>query len=269
MTWNMNEIVGTHDIVFLTLDTLRYDVAEVEMRAGRTPEFQALFPDGWEGRYTPGNFTYSAHHAFFSGFLPTPSDPKLCPERLFAARFAGSETSGPNTCQFDSATIIEGLAQRGYHTLCIGGVGFFNRKTALSRVFPEMFAESHWSDALSVVDPESTRNQFTLAAERLEALPQGQRLFLFINVSAIHQPNCHYLPGQKEDDLSSHAAALRYVDSQLPLLLAPLRKRADTFLIICSDHGTLYGENGFTGHRVGHEHVYTVPYAETRLPLQT
>ncbi|RYD78291.1 MAG: metalloenzyme domain-containing protein, partial [Verrucomicrobiaceae bacterium] len=95
---------------------------------------------------------------------------------------------------------------------------------------------------------------------------QDQRAFLFINVSAIHQPNRHYIPGAERDDLLSHAAALRYVDSQLPLLRKAVEKRGRALLIFCSDHGTLYGEEGFTGHRVGHSAVWTVPYAHTLFP---
>ena len=34
------------------------------------------------------------------------------------------------------------------------------------------------------------------------------------------------------------------------------------FAIVCSDHGTAYEEDGHTGHRVAHEVVWTVPYAE-------
>ncbi|RYZ80354.1 MAG: metalloenzyme domain-containing protein, partial [Proteobacteria bacterium] len=32
--------------------------------------------------------------------------------------------------------------------------------------------------------------------------------------------------------------------------------------VICSDHGTTYGEDGFHGHRVAHPQVWNVPYAE-------
>ena len=38
--------------------------------------------------------------------------------------------------------------------------------------------------------------------------------------------------------------------------------RPQTFIIICSDHGTLYGEDGYVGHRIAHPIVTTVPYAE-------
>ncbi len=265
MNPDMNQIVGRDDIVLLTLDTLRHDVATHCFQRGETPHLARLFPDGWEERHTPGSFTYAAHQAFFAGFLPTPSAPPW-PPRLFAARFAGSETTGPETCVFDTADVVSGLRARGYHSICIGGVGFFNKQSPLGGVLPGLFDESHWSPELGVTHPDSTRLQFELARKRLQALSHGQRVFLFINISAIHQPNRHYLPGADRDSVDSHAAALRYVDAQLPILLEAIRRRAQTFLIACSDHGTLYGEQGFTGHRVGHPSVWTVPYAQTIVP---
>ena len=265
MNLDMNQVVGRDDIVLLTLDTLRFDVADQCFRRGDLPNFAKLFPQGWEERHSPGSFTYAAHHAFFAGFLPTPKTPPW-PARRFAARFAGSETTGPETCVFESADLASGLRGHGYHSICIGGVGFFNNLTPLSRVLPGLFDESHWAPELGVTGPDSTRRQFELARERLAAFPQQQRVFLFVNISAIHQPNRHYLPGTERDNLESHAAALCYVDAQLPILIEALRRRGQTFLIACSDHGTLYGEEGFTGHRVGHPAVWTVPYADAIVP---
>jgi hypothetical protein len=71
---NARALIGSHDVVLLTLDTLRYDVACAELAAGRTPTLAGLLPGGvWEERHTPASFTYAAHQAFFAGFLPTPA----------------------------------------------------------------------------------------------------------------------------------------------------------------------------------------------------
>ena len=64
----------------------------------------------------------------------------------------------------------------------------------------------------------------------------------------------------------SHAAALRYVDSHIGHLFAMMSSRRDCFTIVCSDHGTAYGEDGHTGHRIAHPVVWTVPYADFALP---
>src|SRR5690606_22656125 len=58
--------IGSHDVLFVTLDTLRYDAAVRALEAGRTPGLASLLPGGWERRHTPGSFTYAAHHAFFA-----------------------------------------------------------------------------------------------------------------------------------------------------------------------------------------------------------
>jgi len=259
-------LIGSCDLLLLTLDTLRYDVAVESLREGRTPNLAAVLPaGGWEERHSPGSFTYSAHHAFFAGFLPTPVAPGFHP-RLFAVRFPGSETTGPQTCVFDAPDIVRGLAGRGYHTLCIGGVGFFNLRTPLGAVLPGLFAESHWRPDLGVTDPDSTANQVALACARLGELPADRRVFLFLNVSAIHQPNRFYVPGATADSLATHAAAFAYVDSQLPPLFEALRRRGSALCVVCSDHGTTYGDDGYTGHRLAHPVVWTVPYAEFVLP---
>ncbi|MCA8912454.1 MAG: STM4013/SEN3800 family hydrolase [Planctomycetes bacterium] len=260
----MNGIIGARDILWVTLDTLRFDVADRAMAEGRTPNFAKLLPNGWERRHTPGSFTLSAHAAFFAGFLPTPAGPGPHP-RLFASRFEGSETTAPQTWVHDAAHVPGGLADAGYHTACIGGVGFFNKRTELGRVFPGMFHESHWEPRFGVTDPDSTRHQVGKACEIIGALDGTQRLFLFLNVSALHQPNCIFADGAHEDSPATMETALSYVDAQLPPLLDALRERGPAFCIFMSDHGTCYGEDGYTGHRLAHPAVWEVPYGEAVL----
>jgi hypothetical protein len=257
-----NRLIGTHDVLFVTLDTLRYDVAQRLHEEGRTPNLSAVLPPGgWELRHSPGNFTFAAHAAFFAGFLPTPARPGRHP-RLFALRFPGSETTTDRTFVFDAPDVVTGFRGIGYRTICVGGVGFFNKLSPLGRVLPDLFDESHWSPALGVTDPRSTENQVDLALDRVRPLPPGRRVFLFLNVSAIHQPNRFYLPGATGDSQESHAAALEYVDRHLGRLIAGLRRRGPVLAVACSDHGTAYGEDGYTGHRLAHPVVWDVPYAE-------
>src|SRR5690606_8944268 len=189
---NANAIVGSHDILLITLDTLRYDVAAALAERGETPNLARLLPSGqWERRHTPGSFTYAAHHAFFAGFLPTPARPGRHP-RLFAARFAGSETSTEQTYVFDAPDIVSGFRQLGYYSICIGGVGFFNKQNPLSLVLPSLFDESHWDRSLGVTEPRSTEFQVDAALKAMAPHPASQRLFVFMNVSALHQPNYFY-----------------------------------------------------------------------------
>jgi hypothetical protein len=253
---NMNNVVGSHDIVLITIDTLRYDVAATTP----TPVLAGHLPGGrWEARHAPGNFTYASHLAMFAGFLPTPTTPGPHP-RLFAGRFSGSETTTPETWVFDSPDLVSGLASVGYHTVCVGGVGFFNKRSPIGSVLPGMFAESHWEPSFGVTSPTSTRAQVDHARSVLASVTPSKRLFLFMNVSALHQPNWFYGGSPEQDTLTTHAAALRYVDTELKALFEALRR--PSFVIVCSDHGTAYGEDGYWGHRLAHETVWTVPYGE-------
>jgi Sulfatase len=251
------------DILLVTFDALRFDVAENAWRDGLTPQLCKLIPDGWEPRHTPGSFTYAAHAAFFAGFWPTPCTPRAH-VRPFALKFPGSRSVGADTLQLQGDNIAAGLRARGYETFCIGGVAFFNPATSLGNVFPSYFEHSYWRPEFSVTQLHSTKAQVRQACECINSCNRDRPLFLFINISATHPPTHQYLRGACDDSLASQTAALEYVDRQLPPLFEALRSRQRSGIAyLMSDHGTLFGEEGFTGHRVAHPAVWTVPYAES------
>lgn len=258
---NLNQVIGSHDVLFIVLDTLRYDTAKRALDAGATPNIaRYLANEGWDQRHSPATFTYPAHHAFFSGFLPTPIAAGNHP-RLFAPDFIGSESTFDTTWLFQEANVVEALANRHYHTVCIGGVGFFNKQNAIGSIFPNLFQESHWNESTSVACKTSTEHQVNIAIKALQRLDNDQRCFTFINISALHQPNHFYIEGEQEDSVETQIAALAYVDSQIGQLFEAMKNRADTFCILCSDHGTCYGEDGYRGHKLVHDVVLNVPYS--------
>jgi len=253
---NAKELIAEKqlDIIFIVFDSLRYDV----LVNAELAELNQFVP-AWEKRHSPATFTYAAHHAFFSGFLPTPAKPGLHP-RLFAAAFAGSTTTQANTFSFAESTLPEALANRGYRTYCIGGVGFFNKQSALGSVLPNLFQESYWNPAMGVTGKDSTELQVTTALNFMAK--NKQPILLFINVAATHQPTCIYHPTLKEDSVVTQQAALEYASKHIAHLLAAQQQRRDALVILTSDHGEAYGEDGYEGHRLAHETVFTVPYTE-------
>jgi hypothetical protein len=245
-----------------TFDALRFDTAETAWREGRTPFLQGLIPHGWERRHTPGNFTYAAHAAFFAGFWPTPCTPGPYP-RPFALQFPGSRSIGPHTILLEGDNIVAGLRARGFQTVCIGGVGFFNPGTPLGAVFPAYFERSYWRPEFSVTEIHSTRAQVRQACDCIAECATDHPLFLFMNIAATHPPTHGYVPGSRGDSVATQTAALEYIDRQLPPLFQALQERGRAGVaFLMSDHGTLFGEEGWTGHRVSHSAVWTVPYAE-------
>lgn len=261
---NARELIGTANVLFVTFDSLRYDVARAMMHAGRTPNLENVVAGGlWEERRTPGTFTFPAHAAFFAGFLPVPSGPAR-PPRLMACRAIQGKTIAAGTYVFDAPNIVEGFAGLGYRTVCVGGVGFFSQQTPLGRVFPALFQESHWSPDMASEEPHSTRNQVATALGSLDRLEDGQKAFLFMNLTATHTPTHFYLEGTPDvDTWESQGAALAYVDTQLGPLFEALPNYGRWLVVMCADHGEAFGEDGYNGHGVAHSTVMTVPYSES------
>ncbi|WP_405490166.1 STM4013/SEN3800 family hydrolase [Streptomyces sp. NBC_00096] len=261
---NAADIIGSGtSILFVTLDSLRYDVARATTHAGRTPHLAKLLPGGqWEERRTPGTFTLPAHVAFFSGFLPKLPQPEQ-PPRLWECRPPAFKDVDPDTFVFDAPNLLVGLVQHGYRTVCVGGVTYFSREIPLGSVLPDLFEEDHWRPEFCSAEPDSTRHQVD------EALGLAQKyeersLFLFVNVSATHVPHGHYL-GDSVNSWASQSAALAYTDEHLGRLVAGLTRTKRWLVILCADHGDAFGEDGYHGRGIAHPTVMNVPFAAVHL----
>lgn len=250
--------LGRCDVVFLTLDALRWDTACAAWP--HTPNLAALI-GAWEERSACGSFTLPAHEALFAGFFPTPPGPGPHPRRL-AVRFPGSRSLEPGALVLDAPCVVRGYAAHGYHTICVGGTGFFDPSTPLGAALTARFEEVHWHRDLGVSARHSARSQLTLAAERVAAVPG--RAFCFVNLSATHPPTRIYRKGATTESVDTQVAALVDIDRHLPVLLDVLRGRGAVG-IVCADHGTCFGEEGHWGHRVAHPRVWQVPYGEFAL----
>lgn len=257
---DMNAVVGEQDLLLVTLDALRYDVAVELAAAGRLPNLSRVLPEGgWQRRYTPAALAFAAHTAFLAGYLPTPAGPGPHP-RLFAARRGDTESTDAHTWLFDTPDLPSALTKAGYHTACIGGVGCFDKQGALDSVLPGMFAESHWDPELGVTSPISFEAQVARAELVVGGLDPDRRLFLLVDVAAIAQPNWFHTPGATAadgDNRDTHAAALEYVDRHLGRLFRAMSCRRPCFAIVTADHGTAYDERAEAAREV----VWTVPYA--------
>ena len=264
---DMNQVVGQMDILFICLDTLRYDAAVKEQEDGATPVLNRY--GSWKKCQAPGNFTWPSHHAMFAGFLPADHEAKNLADRemLFFPRQIGmGRKTPPGAYGFSGSTIMEGLEKEGYDTWCVGGVSFFDKRSDLGKVFPGYFRKSYWNPSFGCGVKDSTKNQVDFILRKLEAADPGQRIFMYLNVDAIHYPNSFYLDGCSHDNLASHGAALRYADRELGRLFEGWKRiRKEAFVICCSDHGTCYGEDGCQFHGINHPAVNTVPYKHFRL----
>ena len=237
---DMKQVVGKKDILFICLDTLRYDVAVEEEALGHTPVLNQF--GRWKKCQAPGNFTYPSHHAMFAGFLPCEFEAKNVADRemLFFPKSIGLGKKEPEGAfAFSGSTIMEGLEKEGYDTWCVGGVAFFDKRSDLGKVFPGYFQKSFWNPSFGCPVKDSTKNQVDFILKKVADADKEKHIFLYLNVDAIHYPNYFYEEGASSDSLSSHAAALRYVDREIGRLLEGWEaQRGDAFVICCSGFGT-------------------------------
>lgn len=260
LKFNMNDVVKDHNIIFLCLDTLRFDIALQEEENGGTPNLNKY--GKWIKCHAPGNYTLPSHMAMFTGFFPSPVEPIPLFERehLFLPSKIGTNTM-PKTkaFQFSETTFMQGLEKIGYETYCIGGVGFFDKRTEIGKLLPSFFKHSYWQQKFSCIVKESATHQVDFAIKKLSENIEGKSM-MYINFSAIHYPNSFYTTS-KVDNVDSHAAALRYVDEEIGRLFEEVKKiNPKTLVIVCSDHGTCYGEDGYIFHCNSHQKVIEVPY---------
>jgi hypothetical protein len=253
------------DFLFITLDSLRYDTAALALEAGQTPCLGRLVGT-WERRLAAATYTLPSHVSMFAGMMPRPArgdDTNLNREaRLFALSTSWQRYRGRNIRYFfdDAPNVPKGFESRGYHTVGVGGVGWFSTAVKASSFWQgEYFQSFLYKPTYGEDNPVAFEEQVKDLGETLSALPRGRR-FVFINVSSTHRP---YSNGDGSLSVHAQRLCLQYVDRHLPRLLALMAP--GTRGVICGDHGDCMGEDGLWGHNVVHEKVFEVPYAEFQL----
>ena len=253
----VRSLIGSHDLLLVTLDTLRYDVAaELAARPGARRTWRAALPGGrWERRHTPGSFTYAAHHAFFAGFLPTPAAPGPAPAAVRGARSPAARRPAPAPACSTRPTSSPALGRRRLPH------GLHRRRRLLQQAEPARAGaagpvrrEPLGAGARRHRSRTRRENQVDRAGRgRCRGCRPAARCSCSSTSPRCTSPTGSTCRARAERRRGRHAAALEYVDGHLGRLFAAAQRRAPAvFAIVCSDHGTAYGEDGYTGHRLGH-----------------
>ena len=142
------------DVLFISLDSCRYDTFAAAHRQGALPHLAAIAP--LHKAQAPSYFTYGSHAAFWMGFTPGvigSEEPWLNPKvgKLFRMAFAGhAGNDGEQSFRLGGANMVEGFRQQGYLTLGSGAVDWFNTATETGLVLAQpfdqfQFAGNTWS----------------------------------------------------------------------------------------------------------------------------
>jgi hypothetical protein len=256
--------LDNRSILFLVVDSCRYDTfIEADLpnlrKLGTIHRAQA-----------PSYFTFASHAAMFVGFTPGLAEvrkPLINPKcgKIFKIHGAGWPTKGGEGFVLQGRSIMEGFKRLGYAVLGTGAVGWFDTRTPTGKVLTSDFKEFFYPGS-----PSALPRQLAWVSDRLAA-HAGKPVFLFINTGETHVPYYYEdapwsssdnpcVPFQEIDRRDEcrfrQRACLEYIDRQLGSLLDYF---ADASIVVCSDHGDCWGEDGLWEHGISHEMTLTVP----------
>lgn len=264
-------VAGPRNQIFVTLDSLRWDVfAEADV-----PFLKGL--GEWKKAYTQATFTYPAHMSFFAGKLPQTddntdfydsvafrvSDQGGLSRRQQLYRLDNPEAPRAANVTLAGKNIVEGFKRLGYATVGSGAVSWFNPILPAGKVLTEGFEHYAFFDGPRHACHASARKQVEWAQQTLEAI--NRPYFLFLNFGETHHrfvyEGCSWFDapfnyGDATECRRRQRACLEYLDGQISQLLQGLRNYD---LVICSDHGEAFGEQGLWGHGFYHPSVMEVP----------
>ena len=111
------------DVLFISLDSCRYDTFEAAYLGGTVPNLAGVAP--LHRAQAPSHFTYGSHAAFWMGFTPGVEgcgDPLLNPKvgKLFRMAFSGHQSRDQQGFSLDGANVIDGFRRLGYRTIGSG-----------------------------------------------------------------------------------------------------------------------------------------------------
>lgn len=259
------------DILFVTLDSCRFDTFEKAFDSGLVPNIASIGP--LHKAFSPSYFTYGSHAAFWMGFTPGVvgcESPFLNPKagKLFRLTYSGFiKNKNDQGLLLQGKNIIDGLRNSGYSAIGTGSVEWFNTSTDTGSVLAEPF-EHFWFSG----NTWSLNAQLSWINERLSELPEEKPRFVFLNVGETHVPYWHEgaswerWPSPCVPFGNEHCSAtecsqrqtscLEWVDRQLATLLDSFQ---DGTVLICADHGDCWGEDGLWEHGISHPATLTVP----------
>jgi hypothetical protein len=275
---------GSNNYVLIVFDSCRYDA----FTAARPKTMRKL--GRVEKRWSYASWTAPSHYNLLMGLMPHTNPRNMFASDYYAREFLKfNERLGGQGIEFKSFVprlYLPALLQKlGYRTNAMVSLPVLNPATVLNSGF----------DTYKLMD----RHNDMRAMVRKMSFPEDRPSFYLLNVGETHYP--YALPGEPEDEwpkisgvhgvfkhLDDHVVGgkLRKTPSFNQRKLGELRQRQidavkyldtvveelfdlvprNTYVTITSDHGELFGEDGFFGHGpVVHEKVLEVPFLEGKI----
>jgi hypothetical protein len=275
---------GARNVVVVVFDSLRYDswVAAAPRNLAR------LGPV--ERRWSYASWTAPSHYNLLMGLLPHSSPSRVYASEYYKKDFIRySERLGVSGMEFKRLlpslflpTFLRN--ELGYRTHAMVSMPVLNRHTVINRDFDAYELMPKHNDMAAMLD----RMRFDEAGPSFFLLNVGETHYPYAlpdedpttwpRISGVHgvfkhlddQPGPDGEPAFFDERTLAELrdrqiGAVRYLDGVVGRLydIVP----AGTWIIVTSDHGELFGEDGFFGHGpINHDKVFEVPFVEGPVP---
>ena len=273
--------MASNHIVFIVMDSCRYD----SLTAASTPNIDRL--GQVEKRYSYASWTAPSHYAFTMGMLPHTSPRDVFASEVYKEEFRQwkQRTGGADVSFQDflpEISLPKVLSKLGYRTVAKVSMPVLNKYTLISKHFDEYKLMDHHNDFAGMV-------------AEIE-FPDDEPHYYFLNLGETHYPymlsgaDLPHISGVhgalkalgKEDPEAARRSEEKFDPEQLRMLqrqqvkcveyidglIGTLMNKApaDTYFIVTSDHGELFGEDGYFGHGpIMHEKCFEIPFVEGRI----
>lgn len=279
-----------NNLVFIVFDSCRWDA----YRAARTPNLDRIAAA--EPRYSYASWTSPSHYTFLMGMVPHQSPKGVFASNVYREEFA-LWSRRLNLADVEFGKFVPQLSLPHF----LKAAGYWNEGWVSLPVLNPMTSMSQHFDKYELAP---SHNDLGLIFQQLR-FRDDRPSFFFLNTGETHYP--YLLPGEKPGDLphiSGVHGVFKHLDDFLKNpsefmqdkkeeeFFTPAQFRAfydkqvvcvehldrvvgefmercprNTYFMVMSDHGELFGEDGYFGHGpIFHEKVFEVFYLEGRLP---
>lgn len=271
------------NLVVVVLDSLRYD----SWVDAQPPTLAALGPV--ERRWSYATWTAPSHYNLLMGLLPHTSPAEVYASEYYKQDFLRYEerlgVPGMEFKRFLPSIFLPTLLKRelGYRTHARVSMPVLNEYTVINRDFDSyrmmpthndmaaMLDELEFDDeapSFYLLNVGETHYPYALPSEDPSEWPRisgVHGVFKHLGEETSEEPAEFFDQARLKELRDRQVNAVSYLDGVFAQLFDRLPD--DTWVIVTSDHGELFGEDRYFGHGpVMHEKVLEVPYVEGRAP---
>jgi hypothetical protein len=279
-----------NNVVFIVFDSCRWDA----FQAAKTPNLDRIGMA--EMRYSYASWTSPSHYTFLMGMVPHASPKGVFASNVYREEFAqwARRLNVPEV-SFNAfvpqLSLASFLKAQGYW--CEGWVSLpvLNPMTSMSAHFDRYELAPAHNDLQAIFDRLEFRDDkpsfffintgethypYLLPGETAEDLPHISGVHgVFKSLDEFLKNPGEFMEGRKEDEFFTPEQFARLRDKQiacaehLDTVIGRFLERCpdNTWLMVMSDHGELFGEEGYFGHGpIFHPKVFEVFFLEGKRP---